>query len=147
MPRSSPRAAASRSGRVRLGTAPSAPRDATALGAGLERRARGGRDAEHAHRLEPEAQLLAPVARADVVAGELAYPLQAVVDRVAVREQPLRGTGDIAVGLQKGLERAHQIGLILLVVGDEGLDRLVVEALKLLRVLTHRGEQQPVGAG
>ena len=68
-------------------------------------RARRRGDPEHAHRLQPEAELLAPVARADVEPAQLAHALQAVVDRVAVGEQPLRGAGDVAVGLQERLER------------------------------------------
>ena len=48
-------------------------------------------DAEHAHRLQPQAQLLAPLGRGDVVAAQLLGPLQAVADRVAVGEELLGG--------------------------------------------------------
>src|SRR5439155_494048 len=85
--------------------------------------------AHRGQRLRPVAQLVATIARAHVVAGELAHALQAVVDGVAVGEQPLGGAGDVPVSLQEGLQRSDQIGLVLLVVGDERLDRLGVEAL------------------
>ena len=68
---------------------------------------------------------------------ELTNPLQAVVDRVPVGVQALSGPRDVAIGLQERLERAHEIGLVLLVVGGQRLDRLGIEALKLFRVLAH----------
>ena len=77
------------------------PRACARLGGG----AAGGGDAEHAHRLQAEAELLAAVAGADVQAGELAHALEAVVDRVAVGEQALRGAGDVAVGVEERLDR------------------------------------------
>ncbi len=89
----------------------------------------------------------AAVAGADVQSRQLAHALQAVVDGVAMGEQPLGGAGDVAVGLQEGLQGAHQLGLVLLVVGHQRLDRLGVEPLQLARVLAHRRQQQPVGAG
>ena len=78
---------------------------------------------------------------------EVAHALEPVADRVAVGVQPRGGAGDVAVGVEERLERLHEVGLVLLVVGDERRDRLVVEALQLGRVLAHRGQQQPVGAG
>ena len=56
------------------------------------------------------------------------------------------GSGHVAVGLQEGLDGLHEPGLVLLVVGDQRLDRLGVEALQLGRVLAHRAEQQAIGA-
>ena len=50
-------------------------------------------------------------------AGQLPHALEPVADRVPVGEQPLGGAGDVAVRVQEGLERAHQLGLVLLVVG------------------------------
>ena len=79
----------------------------------------------------PRLSFSRPSLELDVEAGELAHALEAVVDRVAVGEQALRGARDVAVGVEKGLQRAHQIGLVLLVVGDQRLDRLGVEALQL----------------
>ena len=83
----------------------------------------------------------------DVEPGEVAHALEPVAHGVAVREQALGGAGDVAVGVEERLERLHEVGLVLLVVGDERLDRLGVEALQLDRVLAHRRQQQPVGAG
>ena len=110
---------------------PGPPRDAPAAGAGLGGGAAGGGDAEHAHRLEAEAELLAAVAGADVEAAELADALEAVADRVAVREEALGGAGDVAVGVEEGLDGRDEVGRVLLVVGDERLDGLGVEALQL----------------
>src|SRR4051794_36560654 len=71
----------------RLGERPyadsAAPRDPSAARALLRRGAATGRDAQHAHRLEAEAELLATVGGADVQAGELADALEAVADGVA----------------------------------------------------------------
>ena len=61
-------------------------------------------------------------------------------------EQALRGAGDVAVGLEEGLDGLHEPRLVLLVVGDERLHRLGVEALQLGRVLAHGAQQQAVGA-
>src|SRR4051794_23140167 len=47
------------------------------------------RDAEHAHRLEAEREALAPVAGADVEAGQLAHALKSVTNRVAMGEERL----------------------------------------------------------
>src|SRR5215218_5445894 len=92
-----------------------AARHPTAASAPLGRRPARRGDPEHAHRLQPEAELLAR-----------------------------GGVGDVAVALQERLERLHEVGLVLLVVDDERLDRLGVEALELARVLAHRGEEQAV---
>ena len=48
--------------------------------------------------------------------------------------------GHVAVGLEERLDRLHEVGLVLLVVGDERLDGLGVEALQLGRVLAHRAD-------
>src|SRR4051812_18599383 len=112
-------------------------RDATGLGARLRGRALRRRDAQHAHRLQPEAEPLAAVGGGDVEAGQLAYALEPVADRVPVREELLGSLGDVAVRLQERLERAHELGVVLLVVGDQGRDRLVVEALQLSGILAH----------
>src|SRR5215204_7397020 len=73
-------------------------------------------DAEHAHRLEPEAQALTAIGRADVETGEVAHALEPVADRVAVGVEPRGGAGDVAVALQERLERLHEVGLVLRVV-------------------------------
>src|SRR6185312_9296045 len=80
------------------------PRDAAAPGAGLRGRSAGGRDAEHAHRLQAEAELLAAVGGGDVEPGQVAYALEPIADRVSVREEALRGAGDVAVGVEERLE-------------------------------------------
>src|SRR5215210_7558779 len=90
-----------------LGPAP----DAAALGARLRRGATRRGDPQHAHRLEPEPELLAAVRRGDVEAGEVADALEPVAHRVPVREQPLRGPGHVAVAVEIGLERLDQLGL------------------------------------
>jgi len=58
-------------------------------------------------------------------------PLEAVADRVAVGEEALGGAGDVAVGLEERLDRGDEVGGVLVVVGDERLHRLGVEALEL----------------
>src|SRR3954468_19652342 len=83
--------------------------DPAPLGPGLTRRPGPVGDAEDPHRLQPEAQLLAAVRRADVQAGELADALEAVPDRVAVREEPLRGPGDVAVGVEERLDGLQEV--------------------------------------
>ena len=70
-------------------------------------------EAEHAHRFEAEAEALAAVAGADVEAAQLAYPVEAVADRVAVGEEAFGGPGDVAIGLEERLERAQQLGFVL----------------------------------
>ena len=81
------------------------------------------------------------------MAAELPHPLQAVADRVAVGEELFGGGGDVAVVVEVGLDRGDQLGLVLLVVVGERLDRLGVEAFELGRVVAHRRQQQAVGAG
>jgi hypothetical protein len=66
---------------------------------------------------------------------------------VPVRVQARGGLGDVAVAVEERLERLHQVGRVLLVVGGQRLDGLGVEALQLGRVLTHGRQQQAVGAG
>ena len=61
-------------------------------------------------------------------------------------EQTRGGAGDVGVGVEERLERLHEVGLVLLVVGHQRLDRLGVEAVQLGRVLAHGGQQEPVGA-
>ena len=78
---------------------------------------------------------------------EVADALEPVADGVAVGVEPLGGAGDVAVALEERLQRLHQVGLVLGVVGDERLHGLGVEALELGRVLAHGGEQEAVGAG
>ena len=96
--------------------------------------------------LRPRPRPLAAVGRRDVEAAQLLHALEPVADRVAVGEE-LRGRlRDVAVGLEERLEREHEVGVVLLVVGDQRRDRLVVEALQLGRVLAHRGQQDPVRA-
>ena len=73
--------------------------------------------------LRPSDEALAAVGRADVEAAQLAHALEAVADRVAVGEELLGGAGDVAVGVEERLERAHQLGLVLLVVGDAAARR------------------------
>ena len=119
------------------------PASAPGSSAGPARRG----DAEHAHRLQAEAELLAALGRRDVVAAELLDPLEAVADRVAVGEELFGGGGDVAVVVEIGLDGGDELGLVLLVVGGERRDRLRVEALELARVLADRRQQQAVGAG
>ena len=61
-------------------------------------------------------------------------------------DQPRRRRVDARVAVQERRERPEQVGLVLLVVGDEWAHRLGVEAPELARV-THVGQQQLVGAG
>ena len=95
----------------------------------------------------PEAEALAAVGRVDVEAGQLLHALEPVADRVAVGEELLVGRGHRAVVGEERLERQHQLGAVLLVVGDQRRDRVGVEALQLGRVVAHRRQQQAVGAG
>ena len=76
----------------------------------------GADDAEHAHRLEAEREALAAVGRGHVERGQLLHALEPVADRVAVGEEALGGPRDVAVGVEERLERADQLGLVLLVV-------------------------------
>src|SRR5829696_8796076 len=124
-----------------------APGNLAAFGARLQGWASRRGYAEDSHRLQAEAQLLATLGGGDVVAAELADALEAVADRVAVGEELFGGCGDVAVVAEVGLDRRHQLGLVLLVVSGERLDRLPVEALQLGGVLAHRGQEQPVGTG
>ena len=73
--------------------------------------------AQDAHRLQSQREAFAAVGGGDVEGGQLLHALQAVADRVAVGEELLGGPGDVAVGVQEGLERPDQLGLVLLVVG------------------------------
>src|SRR5436305_854135 len=82
------------------------------------------RDPQYAHRLQPERKLLAAVGRGDLEPGELSHPLEAVADRVSVRDQPGGGCIHIRVAFQERRERAEQVGLVLLVVGDQREDRV-----------------------
>ena len=85
--------------------------------------------------LQPEREALATVGRGDVERGQLAHPLEPVADRVAMGEEAFGRASDVAVGVEEGFERAHQLGLVLLVVADEGRNGLVEEAAQLTRVL------------
>ena len=55
--------------------------------------------------------------------------------------------GDVSVRVEKGLQGANELRLVLVVVRGKRGDGLVEEALQLARVLAHRGKQQPVSAG
>src|SRR3954453_7085503 len=112
--------------------------DPATLRARLGRRARRGRDTQHPHRLEAEAKLLPPLARADVMARQLLDPFQPVADRVPVGEQARGRLRHVAVVVQIGLHGFLELGLVLLVVGGERGERLLVEALQLSRVIAHR---------
>ena len=57
------------------------------------------------------------------MAAQLLGALQPVADRVPVGEQLLGRGGDVAVVVQVGLDRLHQVGLVLVVVGDQRLRR------------------------
>src|SRR3954468_2672746 len=122
------------------------PRNPPAAGARLAGRGAAVRNAHHTHAPEAQAELLAPVGRADVEPGQLAHAFQAVTHRVAVRVQALRRAGDVAVRIEERLDRLHEVGLVLVVVRDERLDGLGVEALQLAGVLAHGRQQQPVSA-
>src|SRR5680860_1646544 len=124
-----------------------AARNLAAPGTRFLGRAAGRGDAQHSHRLEAEAELLAALGGGDVVAAEVAYALEAVADRVAMGEELFGGGGDVAVVCQVGLDGGDQLGLVLVVVGGEWGDRLGEEALQLARVVAHRRQQQAVGAG
>src|SRR5947208_14950804 len=104
-------------------------RDLAGLGARLADGALRRHDAQHLHRLEAESELLAPVGGSDVEPRQLLDPLEAIANGMAVREQLLRGAGDVAVRVEEGLERAHELRVVLGVVGEQRRDRLVVEAL------------------
>ena len=65
---------------------------------------------------------------------------------MAVRDQPRRGGVDVRIALEERRERPEQIGLVLLVVGDQRANRLVIEPPQLHRVV-HVGQQQLVGPG
>ena len=77
---------------------------------------------------------------------ELADALEPVADRVAVGDQPGGGGVDVGVAVEERRQRPEQVGLVLLVVGDQRPDGLAVEALELGRV-AHVRQQQLVGAG
>src|SRR3954447_11483939 len=74
-----------------FGLAPDAPAARARLGGGAAR----GDDAEHAHRLPPEAELLAAVGRRDVEPGQVLRALEPVAHGVTVRVQARRGPGDV----------------------------------------------------
>jgi hypothetical protein len=65
---------------------------------------------------------------------------------VAVRVDRLGGRVHVAVVGQVGLDRADQVGRVLLVVADQRCHGVVEEAAHLLRVAGQHPEQQPVGA-
>ena len=67
-------------------------------------------------------------------------------DGVAVRVEGARRGVHVAVVVQVGLERAEQVGVVLAVVGDQGLDGVLVEAAHLLRLGGEGAEQQAVDA-
>ncbi len=78
------------------------------------------------------------------MSAQLPNPLQPVANRVPVREQAPGRLRDVAVVLQVRLHGGHQVRLVLVVVGGERRERLLVEALQLARILAQRREQQAV---
>ena len=72
--------------------------------------------------------------------------LEAVADRVAMGEEAPCGSRHASVLLEEGLQGPYELGLVLVVVGDERPERLLEETLQLTRVLVKRGQQEPVGA-
>src|SRR3954447_24939118 len=87
----------------------------------------------------PKPKPLAAVCGTNIEPGELLHALEPVAHGVAVGVEALGGLGDVAVGVEERVERADELGLVLLVVDHERGDRLLVEAAQLLRVLHHRG--------
>ena len=63
---------------------------------------------------------------------------------MAVGVDRRRGRVHVAVLLEVGLERAHEVGRVLVVVLDDRRDRVLVERAHLLRVRGEHAEQQPV---
>src|SRR5690242_19953610 len=122
------------------------PGHPSALGPALVSRTAWWRDPQDPHRLEAQRQLLAAVGGGDVQAGQLPHALEPVADRVAVGERAGGGGVHVGVAFQEGGKRAEQVGLVLLVVGDQGTYGLVVEPPQLDRVV-HVGQQQLIGAG
>src|SRR3982751_2902148 len=61
-------------------------------------------------RLQPEPEALAVLCLHRVEAGQVAYPLEAIGDRVAVRVDRGRRRVHVAVLAEIGLERAHELG-------------------------------------
>src|SRR4051794_11679893 len=109
-------------GRVRWVTS-TAPRHAATPRTVLRGRAAAGGDAEHAHRLEAEAELLAAVGGSDVQAGELADALEAVADGVAGGGKAPGGGRGGGVGLQGTPRRGPPGGARPPRVGGEGARR------------------------
>src|SRR3954452_14292816 len=60
-------------------------------------------------RLQPEPEALAVLCLHRVKARQVAYPLEAIRDRVAVRVDRRRGRVHVAVLAEIGLERAHKL--------------------------------------
>ncbi len=61
-------------------------------------------------------------------------------------EDGARGRVRVAVVGEIGLERAEQVGAVLAIVLDQGLDGVAVEAPDLLRARGERAEEQAVDA-
>ena len=78
--------------------------------------------------------------------SELAHAFEAIADRVAVGDEARGGGVDVGIAVQEGGQGAQEIGLVLLVVGNERAHGLLVEALEL-GWIAHVRQQQLVGAG
>ncbi len=81
---------------------------------------------------------------AGIEAGQLPHPLQAVGDRVPVRVQHACGRVHVAVVRQVALEGRQQLSAVLVVVACDRRDRVLEEAVDLLRMRGQDAEQQPV---
>ena len=57
----------------------------------------------------------------EVIAGDLANPIESIEDGVAMDSQPLRCFFRAPIGGKKRIQRRHQIGIVLSVVGEEQL--------------------------
>ena len=118
---------------------------ASARGSGLRgREPRGARDAEHAHRLQAQAELLPAVGGGDVQGAEGPSPAHAGSARCGRCVNKRAAAGDDAPSASRKVsDGLDEVGLVLVVVRDERRDRLLVEALELGQVLAHRGQEQP----
>ena len=106
-----------------------------------------GDAAKELHGLDPEGEALAVLALVHVEAGELADPVEAVADGVAVGEEVARGSDRRGVVLEVGGEGLDELGAVAGVVADDGLEGLAVEGFELLGGLLDDPEEEIVGAG
>ena len=93
---------------------------------------------------EGDLEAEADVGVVQVQAGDLADPVEAVEDGVAVDGQDGGRLLGGAVGLEERLQGPDQVGAMLLVVGEQRGERLVVELADLRQALG--GEDDPVDA-